>query len=54
MEDLSLMSKRKGLNATQIKTIAIVVMLIDHIAWAFVSPVSGYRKYFLWLQRPQQ
>lgn len=30
-------SRIKGLNATQIKTIAIVAMLIDHIAWSFVG-----------------
>ncbi len=28
---------KRGLNATQIKTIAILAMLIDHIAWSFVG-----------------
>lgn len=39
MSDLSyeLTNRKNGLNATQIKTIAIVAMLIDHIASAFVS-----------------
>jgi hypothetical protein len=29
--------RSKGLNATQMKTIAIIAMLIDHMTWAFVE-----------------
>lgn len=32
--------KSKGLNATQLKIIAIVAMTIDHIAWGFVDMFS--------------
>lgn len=30
---------RKGLNRNQIKYVAIIAMLIDHIAWGFVDPI---------------
>lgn len=33
--------KKKGLNATQLKTIAIIAMLIDHIGWAFITKHSA-------------
>lgn len=36
MDTISSLTKRKGLNATQIKTIAIIAMLIDHIAWRYI------------------
>jgi hypothetical protein len=34
--DTTIAAKRFSLNGTQIKTIAIIAMLIDHIAWSFV------------------
>lgn len=36
MDLVSNVVSKKGLNATQIKTIAIIAMLIDHIAWKYV------------------
>jgi hypothetical protein len=34
--DTAVVAKKPGLTGTQIKTIAILAMLIDHIAWSFV------------------
>lgn len=41
MELSSGLMKKKGLNATQIKTIAIIAMLIDHIGWGFFNKYSA-------------
>lgn len=35
------MNKSRGLNRNQIKWLAIIAMLIDHIAWAFVPTLSA-------------
>lgn len=40
MEANGVVSTKKGLNATQIKTIAIIAMLIDHIGWGFFYKYS--------------
>lgn len=40
MEGRVIVKERLSLNATQIKTIAIIAMLIDHIAWGFVNTYS--------------
>lgn len=36
---MSFAAARKGLNRNEIKYLAIIAMLIDHIAWGFVDPV---------------
>lgn len=40
MEGTVIRNRKLSLNATQIKTIAIIAMLIDHIAWAFIPTNS--------------